>query len=153
MASEKLFCVFHVDELLLGLDIESVQEIVRGQSVQAVPHTPLAIEGLMNLRGKILPVIGLRQRFGKPPSEASETMIVTSSPIGVVALRVDDVREVRAVAAESFETPPGSFHGAARELVGGVYKLQGELLLELDVSEVVRFSPPLPDEVAATSLA
>ena len=150
MADHETFCTVQVADLLLGLDVSHVQEIVRDQTIHPLPRAPREVQGLINLRGKILTVIDLRERFQKPPAEGGtgDSMVVTSSDVGTVALRVDDVREVKSVATDTFETPPGSFQGPARALVRGVFKLEDELLLELDVARVTQFDQETVTEQA-----
>lgn len=153
MASQETFCTVKVADLLLGLDVSHVQEIVRDQTIHPLPRAPREVRGLINLRGKVLTVIDLRERFGKVPAEegSGDSMVVTSSEVGEVALRVDDVREVKSVATDTFETPPGSFQGPARALVRGVFKLEDELLLELDVARVTQFAEASPAAGASTA--
>ena len=146
MDENRTFCTVRVADLLLGLDVAHVQEIVRDQKVHPLPRAPKDVRGLINLRGRVLTVIDLRERFGKAPREQGdeEAMVVTSSEVGTVALRVDAVEEVKSIATETLETPPGSFQGHSRALVGGVFKLEDTLLLELDVAKVVTLDAPAP---------
>jgi purine-binding chemotaxis protein CheW len=150
VSSHKTFCTARVADLLLGLDVAHVQEIVRDQTVHPLPRAPRDVQGLINLRGKILTVIDLRERFRKPPAESGSdgSLVVTSSEVGTVALRVDEVREVKSVSTQTFEPPPGSFQGVARALVSGVFKLDQELLLELDVAKVTQSESAAPPAAA-----
>jgi purine-binding chemotaxis protein CheW len=138
MSEQRTLCTVRVADLLLGLDVAHVQEIVRDQTVYQLPRAPRDVHGLINLRGRVVTVIDLRERFGKPgrASGSEEAMVVTSVGSGTVALRVDEVCEVKSIASDTLEAPPGSFQGQARALVGGVFKLEDTLLLELDVARV-----------------
>jgi len=131
------FCTFHVDGLLFGIDVQHVQEVILYQPMTRVPLMPEVLRGLINLRGQIIPAIDLRMKL-----ELRERKI-TTMPLNVVvrtsesavSLLVDDVGDVREVAAEDFSRPPETLRGAARDLVSGVYKLPNELLLVLDTEK------------------
>jgi len=125
---------FHLDGEEYALEILRVQEIIRMQDLTRVPNSPNFVEGVINLRGKVIPVVGLRKRFGLAPLPADKhTRIVVVEVNGtVVGLVVDSVSEVLRIAADTIEPPP-RLGKVEREYVSGVGKLENRLLLLLDV--------------------
>lgn len=125
---------FHLAGEEYALDILRVQEIIRMQDLTRVPNSPNFVEGVINLRGRVIPVVGLRKRFSLPPLAADKhTRIVVVEVSGnVVGLVVDSVSEVLRVAADTIEPPP-RLGKVEREYVNGVGKLENRLLLLLDV--------------------
>jgi purine-binding chemotaxis protein CheW len=130
---------FFLDGLLFGIEIERVQEVIRAQELTRVPLAPRVIEGLINLRGQIVTAVDLRRRLDlteRPPGD-SPMNVVLPSPGGAVSLLVDSVGEVVEVDDESFEAPPETLRGTARDMIRGAYKLPGALLLVLNVERVL----------------
>jgi len=128
---------FHVGGEEYGLDILRVQEIIRLQHLTRVPNAPDCMAGVMNLRGKIIPVIALRKRFGLDPVSADkETRIVVVEIQGtVLGFIVDSVSEVLRIPADTVEQPPPL--GKEKEYVSGVGKLDERLLILLDVDRLM----------------
>ena len=133
------FCTFYVHGLFLGLEVTCIQEVIRYQPLTVVPLTQPVIAGLMNLRGQIVTAIDLRHRLGLPPREPGERPlnVVVRTPDGAVSLLVDEIGEVLSVAGELAEPPPETLRGLGRELIRGVYKLDGRLLLVLDAEKAM----------------
>lgn len=129
---------FHLSSEEYALDILRVQEIIRMQDLTRVPNSPPFVEGVINLRGRVIPVVGLRKRFGLDPLPADKhTRIVVVEVHGtVVGLVVDSVSEVLRVAADTIEPPP-RLGKVEREYVSGVGKLENRLLLLLDVDHLL----------------
>ena len=119
-----------------GLDIAKVFEIIRHQPITPVPRAPSFVKGVINLRGRIIPVVDLRDRFGMPEAEPTkETRIVVAESSSTrVGLIVDGVSEVLLLRTESVETTPEVAAGADAEYLRGIAKLGDRLvlLLELD---------------------
>jgi purine-binding chemotaxis protein CheW len=122
-----------------GLDILRVQEIIRLQQLTRVPNAPNSIEGVMNLRGKIIPVIALRKRFGlEPVSADKQTRIVVLEIRGIVlGFIVDSVSEVLRIPADTVEPAP-LLGKTIQDYVCGVGKLNERLLILLDVDRLIR---------------
>lgn len=138
MGSQQV-CTFRLGGLYLGVDVAEVQEVIRQQEMTLVPLASPVIRGLINLRGQIVTALDLRRRFGLAPREAGRAGInvVVRAPEGVVSLlvdEIDDVVDVRDVAAEK---PPATMVGPSRVLIRNVFKLERELLLELDTARVL----------------
>jgi purine-binding chemotaxis protein CheW len=134
MADALQYCTFYLDNLLFGIKIEDVQEVLPGQAMTAVPQAHPAVAGLINLRGQIVPAIDLRRRLqlstpSPPTPSVSIVLWRTGSPVSLLADRIGDVIDVdRAL----FEVPPETVQGVTRELITGAYKLDDRLLLVLD---------------------
>ncbi len=138
-AGEELLQVvsFHVGEEEFGLEILRVQEIIRIQPLTRVPASPDFVEGVINLRGRIIPVISLRKRFGLAQREADkQTRIVVVEVNGtVLGFMVDAVSEVLRLPASAVEPPP-RLGRVQREYVHGVGKLDNRLLILLDIDRL-----------------
>lgn len=144
MSDEKQFCTFYLEGHCFGVNVLEVQEVFRYQEMTAVPLSPPTITGLINLRGQIITAIDLRRIMclEDRDEEAMPMNVVVRTPDGVVSLLVDAIGDVLEVPQEMHEKPPENLQSPLRELVKGVYKLQGKLLLILDTEKVVR--QPVP---------
>lgn len=132
--------IFQVGGGAYALSIDVVREVVPWSSPMAVPDAPPSVEGLIDLRGEVFPVIELARLFGTQRVHAgSEARIIVVEIDGQRAgLVVDDVTEVRAVQPEML-TPPTPLYTTGKEaLVAGVLRLgQGELVVLVDPSRIV----------------
>jgi purine-binding chemotaxis protein CheW len=139
VAGESLYCTFFLDGQCFGVEVRRVQEVVRRQPTTPVPLAPAAVRGLINLRGQIVTAIDLRRRLGLPdrPDDAESVNVVIRTGAGAVSLLADDVGDVLPVPDDAFEPPPEGLRGPARELIRGVYKLDGLLLRALDLDRVL----------------
>jgi purine-binding chemotaxis protein CheW len=141
---------FHVGGEEFCLDILRVQEIIRIQALTRVPNSPDFVEGVINLRGKVIPVIALRKRFGlEELAHDKQTRIVVSETKGtVLGFIVDSVSEVLRIPTDTVEPPP-RLGKVEREYVSGVGKLDNRLLILLDVDRMLSnsdgvISQPIP---------
>jgi purine-binding chemotaxis protein CheW len=136
LRKEEQIVVFRLDAESYAIDIFRVNEIIRMRDITPIPHTEAHIRGLVNLRGKTIPVVDLRVRFGLTITEATEKtrIIVVESKDGLVGIIVDEVSEVITLAAENVEDTPGLVSSVGTDFVSGVAKSSGKLitLLELD---------------------
>jgi len=139
MDQEHQYCTFYVAGYYFGLDVLSVQEIIRYQEMTRVPLAPPVVRGLINLRGQIVTAIDLRRRLQLEDRPADELPInvVVHSDDGAVSLLVDEIGDVLQVSERMFERPPQTLKGAARELIRGAYKLEDRLLLILDTERTL----------------
>lgn len=146
MAKEKQFCTFYLDKYCFGINVQEVQEVFRYQEITSMPLAPEVITGMINLRGQIITAINLRRRLGMEPRPEDRVPmnVVVRTNDDVVSLLVDSIGDVMEISEDLFEQPPDTVQGAMRELVIGVYKLEGRLLMILDTKKVVQF-----DAVAA----
>jgi len=122
-----------------GIDILKVQEIIRPVPITRVPNAPAFVEGVINLRGRIVPVIDARKRFGlsaRAMDEDSRIVVVELSG-RTVGFVMDAVREVIRVERSVIEPPPELAIGIDADYLSGVAKLDDRLLILLDVERVL----------------
>ncbi len=126
-----------------GVGILSVREIIGVMEITAVPHTPPYIKGVINLRGRVIPVLDLRLKFGMSPQGYNErTCIIVVEVQGQTApvqvgMVVDSVSEVLNVSAGEIEPPPSLGTSSETENILGMAKIKGEVKILLDVDKVV----------------
>ncbi len=138
-ANEELqLVIFRLAKEEYGLPITKVQEINRLVPITKLPQTPSFMEGIINLRGRIIPVIDLRKRFSLPVDGQSEDnrIIIVEVNGQTVGIIVDAVTEVVRLAGASVEPPPPAFILDA-QYIHGVGKLDERLLILLDIDKVL----------------
>lgn len=131
--------VFRMEGESFGVDIFRVNEIIRLHRITPLPNAADHLLGLVNLRGKTVPVFDLRRRLGLPvaePTDASRIVVVEAQQDRVGVL-VDEVSEVLTVPTEDFETPPDSTRGDGDECVAKVVRHQDRLITYLDLDQVL----------------
>jgi purine-binding chemotaxis protein CheW len=134
-----MLTTFTIDDHLFGVDVSTVQEVIRAQAMTRVPLSADAVGGLINLRGQVVTAIDLRTRLGLPAGDPDRLAmnVVVRTPDGAVSLLVDSIGEVVEASDELFEAPPETLTGPGRRLVLGAYKLDDRLLLALDVTRAI----------------
>lgn len=137
MAHTSQFCTFYLDKLLFGVELKTVQEVIRSLEVTKVPLSPRVVSGLINLRGQIVTAVDLRRRLELEPRPdgASSMNVVVRSEDGAVSLLVDEIGDVVEVEEDTFERPPETLRGTVREMITGVHKLNERLMLVLDTEK------------------
>jgi len=130
---------FNLGSEEFALDILLVQEINRRVEITKVPKTPEFVEGVINLRGKIVPVLDLRKRFGLVGHEftAQSRIIVVNIDNRVLGLLVDSVSEVLQIPAHTIEPPPPLVAGIDAAYIKGIGKFEDRLLILLDLGKVL----------------
>ena len=127
-------CTFVLGDMLFGVDVRHVQEVIRYQEMTSVPLAPSNIRGLINLRGQIVTAIDMRIRLGLPArSESLPMNIVLRTGDGYVSLLVDEIGDVLQPDEACYEGIPEIIDSTLREVVRGVFKLDRSLLLLVDV--------------------
>ena len=128
------FITFAVDREMYGIEIKYVTEIVGIQPINSLPEAPEHIKGIINLRGKIIPVVDMRLKFKKEPMEYNDrTCIIVIDTKDISAgLIVDEVEEVIAIEDENISPPPKSGTGASCRYLSGIGKVGKEVKLLLD---------------------
>lgn len=132
--STRRFCTFHVGGLLLGVEVELVQEVLGDEPMTHVPLADPSVCGLLNLRGEIVTAIDARQRLGIAPRHPGErrTNIVVRMAQESVSLVVDTEGEVVDVLEADVEPLPQTVSARIRSFVTGACKVDDDLLLMLD---------------------
>lgn len=121
-----------------AVDILKVQEINRMVEITTVPNTPAFIEGVINLRGKVIPVVNLRSKFGLGPKDIdSQSRIMVVNVGATIGLVVDSVSEVLRLPADTVEPPPAMTSGLDSEYIKGIGKLEDRLLILLDIDRLI----------------
>jgi purine-binding chemotaxis protein CheW len=144
VADATQLCTFYADGLYFGIDVREVQEVLQYQDMVRVPLAADVVRGLINLRGQIVTAIDLRRRLDLAPREdgIDPMNVVVRSDDGAVSLLVDEIGDVVEVDERTYERAPATLTGRARELIDGVFKLDGQLLLVLDAQKAIDL--PLP---------
>ena len=139
MTEAQQFCTFKLDKLFFGVDVLQVQEVIRYQTMTTVPLASRVVQGLINLRGQIVTAVDLRRRLDLKdrPSDRPPMNVVIRTDDGAVSLLVDEIGDVIEVTDETLEAPPPTIQGVARDLITGVYKLENQLLLVLDLEKAI----------------
>jgi purine-binding chemotaxis protein CheW len=122
-----------------GVDIGQVQEINRMVAVTHVPRAPQFMEGVINLRGQLIPIIDLRTRFGMDRAEHTKSTRIVVTEIGTkrIGMVVDSVSEVLRLPLEQIEEAPDMISGVDTEYIRGVGKLDERLIILLDLGKIV----------------
>jgi purine-binding chemotaxis protein CheW len=122
-----------------GVDIAQVQEINRMVSITHVPRAPQFMEGVINLRGQLIPIIDLRARFGMPRTEHTKNTRIVVTEIGAkrVGMVVDSVSEVLRLATDHIEEAPEMITGVDTEYIRGVGKIEDRLIILLDLARII----------------
>lgn len=152
--AEQQLVVFDLGSESYGVDIGSVREIIRMQEITSLPRMPEYVEGVINLRGKVTPVVDLRKRFRLEATDfTKETRIVVvdvgKQDIGVI---VDAVTEVLRISSEGIEPPSSVVTTAESDYLMGIVKLAERLIILLDLDRVLAeqaYSPDLDAEAEA----
>jgi purine-binding chemotaxis protein CheW len=155
MSDTRQFCTFFVDGMHLGIEVLDVQEVLRVQPMTRVPLSSPMVRGLINLRGQIVTALDLRRRFGLPAraDERPPMNVVVRTADGAVSLLVDEIGDVLDVEVDRREAPPRTLTGTARDLIRAVYKLDGELLLALDLERTLAGAVAGADHLDGLALA
>jgi len=142
MADRRTYASCRVGQLLVGVEVEAVQEVTAGAELTPVPLSPPMVSGLLNLRGQIVTAIDLRRllQLGDRPAGQPPIHLILRAEGGSIGLLVDAVGDVLDVDGDAFEAPPGTLRGQLRELIAGAYKLDRGLLLVLNTERVVEES-------------
>ena len=138
---EEQFVSFRVEGEEFGVGIHQVQEIIWLPEITRVPRAPYFVEGIVNLRGSVLPVVDMRKRFGFPPAEPTDSTSIVVVDVGdrKTGVIVDSVSEVLRISGESIEPPPPVIEGVDASFVKGVGKLDGgqRMVIILDLDRVL----------------
>jgi purine-binding chemotaxis protein CheW len=140
MEKEQQVVGFRIGNETYGVRIASVREIVRVPEITVVPNAPEVIEGVINLRGKIIPVMDLRKRFGNPATQPDKKnrILVVELENKLLGLIVSSASEVLKIPPSEIESPGSVFAEGEASYVTGVGKLKGRLIILLDIARLLR---------------
>ncbi len=133
------YVTMHVGEAMIGISVHSVQDVIRYQPITHIPLTHDTIAGTLNVRGRIVTAIDMRKRLGMGtyPNLTTTMMVVVEYQHELFALMVDSVGDVLSLSGEDQERLPANMNDNWRGVSSGVYKLEGELLVIVDVASVI----------------
>jgi purine-binding chemotaxis protein CheW len=137
------YLVFHLGREEFGIRVVKVREIMGVQDITAVPQTPGHVKGVINLRGKVIPVVDLRLKFGLPEIEYTQRtcIIVVQAQKDTLAtlmgIVVDGVAEVLNLAAGDIEDTPDFGQGVATPYLLGMAKIKDKVKILLDIDQVL----------------
>lgn len=131
---------FRIGRETFGLPIAIVREIVRVPEITSVPNAPEYIEGVINLRGRIIPVVDLRKRFGEKVIQASKKnrIVVVELETRTIGLIVNSASEVLKIPPSEIEAPHTVFQEGELNYITGVGKLRGRLVMLLDLGKILQ---------------
>ena len=131
---------FRVGTETFGVSIATVHEIVRVPAITPVPDSPECVQGVINLRGRIIPVVDLRKRFGeKVVTSGKKNRILVAEVEGkMIGLIVDAASEVLKIPPSEVEPPPNVFEEGEVNYVTGVGKLGGRLIIMVDLTRILQ---------------
>jgi purine-binding chemotaxis protein CheW len=125
-------CSVRLGQMLFGVPITHILEIVGSARPQPVPLAPAFVGGLIHYRGDVLTTVSLRRLLGLPPRDGPQDILVLESAGGCFGLLVDSVGEVLTVSSAEHEPNPSLLDERRKALFAGAYKLRGSLLIMLD---------------------
>ncbi len=130
---------FSVGKEEFAIDILKVQEIIRMAQITSIPNAPSFVEGIINLRGRVIPVVSLRERLGlaKRQSDKDTRIIVVELNGKVTGFLVDGVNEVLRIPSGIIEAPPEITSGVNSKYITSIAKLEDRLIILLDLDKVL----------------
>jgi len=136
------FVTMTIAEQLFGIPVLQVQDVLGHQRITRIPLAPPEVAGSLNLRGRIVTAIDVRLRLGLPgrPKNKPEMSIVVDLRGELYSLIVDSVGEVLSLSNEDFERNPATLDLRWREVSTGIYRLNNQLMVVLDVSRLLNFA-------------
>lgn len=139
VTQQRQMVVFELEKELYGVDIHQVQEIIRVPSITHVPRTPDFVEGVINLRGSVIPILDLRKRFGFGPGgdDEDKRIVVVEMADKTLGVIVDAVTEVLLVDEASVEPPSPYIVSVDSQYIVGVARLEEQLIIVLDLNQVL----------------
>jgi purine-binding chemotaxis protein CheW len=133
------FILFELAGTTYAVKSESVQQVLMVEHITPVPNAIPSVEGVVNARGRVIPVLSLRVRFGfeKIPLDMRSRLIVVNSGGRVIGLLVDTAREFVALPAASIEPPPEGITGLSGKYLDGIASIKGRLVLVVRVEQII----------------
>jgi len=138
-SEEQQLVVFELSGESYGVNISAVNTIIRMQPITHVPRAPAFVEGVINLRGSIVPVIDLRKRFGFAAFEETKAsrIVVVETNVGLIGMIVDAVTETLSLQTDAIEPPASIVTSADSRYLRGVAKVAERLIILLDIQKIL----------------
>lgn len=139
MRQEIQLACFRVGDAMYALDILRIKEIIRPQKLTRVPRAPDFVEGVINLRGAVIPIIDLRRRFdlGDVGTDRKARVIICSLAGKILGLMVDEVAEVRRYGRQEIQPTPQYLKGRGAEFFHGVCRRDDDLIMVIDLERIL----------------
>ncbi len=133
------FIGFNIGEENFGVDIQTVKEVIRHKEITRLPKAPSFVKGVINLRGDIIPILDLRDRFGLEHREYNEMtrVIVVEVDDKSIGMVVDSVSHVQRIGEAEIEPPPPIVGGISAEYLRGVGKVGEKLIVLLNIDRIL----------------
>ncbi len=135
------FVTFTIDNQLFGVPVLRVQDILQTEQIASIPLAPAEVRGSINLRGRIVTVIDVRVRLGLDPvdeaSDENHMGVTVEQGHDLYTLLVDSIGDVISIAKDLHEKTPGTLDPQWREFASGVYRLDGRLMVVLDIDRML----------------
>ncbi len=138
---EEFLCFTLADEEY-GVNLMEIKEIIKPRELTEVPRTPDFVDGVLSLRGVIVPVLDMRRRLAMLPGQERglERIVIVRHDECLTGLRVDRITGVLRITDDNRESTPGVLEGTAREFVSGIGRCSGRMIIILDVGRIIDFS-------------
>lgn len=144
------YLTFHLANEEYGVEILKVREIIGIMDITSMPQTPKFVQGVINLRGKVIPVIDLRLKFDLPRIEYNEQTCIIVVDIGMMmGIIVDTVQEVHDIPPDSIEPPPSLGGSVDTSFILGMGKVKGDVKILLDIDKVLTSAELVQIQTAA----
>lgn len=136
--AQRQFVIFRLEKERYGIDIQNVSSISEYIAVTKVPEAHPLVEGVINLRGDVIPVVSLKRKFNFADSEADADtrIIIYKSGSSVAGFLVDEASQVISLNTEDIETAPAIIRGAEREYIAGIGKVDDRIIVLLDLNRL-----------------
>ncbi len=129
---------------LFGIPVLTTQDVLSPQTLASIPLAQAEVAGALNLRGRIVTAIDLRVRLGMAPADKEKSMSIVVDHHGeLYSLLIDEVGEVLSVPLDAFERNPPTLDAGWREVATGIFRLDGQLMVVLEVDKLLEFAKPM----------
>ncbi|OPJ56527.1 chemotaxis protein CheW [Alkalithermobacter paradoxus] len=136
--AEKKYVIFKLNKEEYGVDIMTVKEVSEFKEAVKVPNTPNFVEGIINIRGDITPIINLKKRFDIEDNKSEMSrIIVVSIKDKLIGFLVDDASQVVSIDENSIDPPPEIISGIDKKYIEGIGKLQDKMVIILNLEKVL----------------
>ncbi|MFW5962502.1 MAG: chemotaxis protein CheW [bacterium] len=136
---QRQYIVFSIGSKLFGVDIKQTREIIQKSELTSVPSAPSCVKGVIDLRGKIVPIVDLKKRLNIEISESieDEKIIITKVNNLLIGMEVENVKEIIKLKIKDIAAPPEIVKDINRDYLSGIGKIKGNLLVLLDLDKVL----------------